>query len=51
MHGCSKTGFRPQQEFEVKLGGGGGGGVGGHIRLVGPLFGDYGIKIYTIYDG
>ena len=25
LHGCSKTGFRPQQEFEVKLGGGGGG--------------------------
>ena len=35
----------------MKLGGGGG-GVGGHnIRLVGPLLGDYGIKIYTIYDG
>ena len=50
LHGCSKTGFRPQQEFEVKLGGGGGGG-GRNIRLVGPLLGDYGIKIYTIYDG
>ena len=52
--GLCMGGFRPQQEFEVKLGGGGGGGggVGGHnIRLVGPLLGDYGIKIYTIYDG